>query len=73
MTPQTDPAPKPAHRSLTLVGALAMAIAFVGERLGVQTSAGETAAVAQALLDLIFSLGLLGVGVGRARAKAPLA
>lgn len=64
--------PKPAHRSLTLASTLAMALAFAVERAGLTPAPGALDAIAQALIDLVFSLGLLGVGVGRARASQPL-
>jgi len=65
-------APKPAHRSLTLAGVLAMAIAFAAERMGLSPGAASVDALAQAVIDLVFSLGLLGAGLGRARARQPL-
>lgn len=64
---------KPAHRSLTLAGMLAMALAFVAERAGLVAAPGAFDALAQALIDLVFSMGLLGAGIGRARARQPLA
>lgn len=67
-----QPDPKPLHRSLTIASALAMAIAFVAERIGLPAPPGAVEALVQALIDLMFALGLVGVGVGRARARQPL-
>ena len=66
------PAARPALRSLTLQGAAAMAIAFAAGRLGLDLGHELTTALAARLLDLVFTLGVLAVGVGRARAKGPL-
>lgn len=63
---------KPIHQSLTIAGALAMAAAFATESLGISAPPGAIEGVVQALIDLVFYLGLLGVGIGRARAGAPL-
>ncbi|MBY0448792.1 MAG: hypothetical protein K2P95_08885 [Hyphomonadaceae bacterium] len=68
-----DPtAAKPAYRSLTIASALAMLFAYCAERLNIPLSPGVAEQAAQLAIDLIFSLGALGVGVGRARAKGPL-
>lgn len=64
--------PKPIHQSLTIAGALAMAAAFATEQLGISVPAGAIEGLVQSLIDLVFYLGLLGVGIGRARAVAPL-
>lgn len=68
----TDPVPKPALQSLTLRGAVAMAIAFGVSRLGVELPDGAAQAIAEAATQLVFYLGLIPVGVGRARARGPL-
>ncbi len=70
MTPSSSP--KPIHHSLTITSALAMAVAFAVDRLGVAVPPGAIEGLVQSVTDLIFYLGLLGVGVGRARATAPL-
>jgi hypothetical protein len=62
---------KPASRSLTLRGAAAMALAYALSRLGLDVDGGAQPAI-EALLDLVFALGAMGVGVGRARAAGPL-
>ncbi len=64
--------PKPVHQSLTIAGALAMAAAFASDRLGITAPPGAIEGLVQSLIDLVFYLGLLGVGIGRARASAPL-
>jgi len=69
----TDHSPqRPALQSLTLRGALAMALAFGLARLGVDLPDGAPQAIAAALVDLVFYAGLIAVGVGRARARGPL-
>lgn len=58
--------------SLTLRGALAMALAFVASRLGIAIPDEQAQMFAEAVIQIIFYGGLLAVGVGRARAKGPL-
>lgn len=58
--------------SLTLRGALAMALAFVASRLGIAIADDQAQMFAEAVIQIIFYGGLLAVGVGRARAKGPL-
>ena len=69
----TDLLPRTATQSLTLRGAVSMAIAFGVSRLGVELPPGAPQAIAEAATQLIFYLGLIAVGVGRARARGPLA
>lgn len=64
--------PKTLAQSLTLRGALAMALAFVAGRLGVSIPDDQAQLFAEAVIQIIFYGGLLAVGVGRARAKGPL-
>ena len=59
--------------SLTLRGALAMALAFVAGRLGYSIPEEQAQSFADAIVQVVFYGGLLAVGVGRARAKGPLA
>jgi len=66
------PTQKPAMRSLTLQSAAAIAIAFAAERLGVTLPAGAAQHIASAFFDLVVTLGLIGVAVGRARTTAPI-
>lgn len=63
---------KPAIRSLTLQSAAAIAIAVAAERLGVVLPEGAAQELANALIDLIVTLGLIGVAVGRSRASASI-
>jgi hypothetical protein len=63
---------KPAIRSLTLQSAAAIAIAAAAERLGVVLPEGAAQELARAIIDLVVTLGLLGVAVGRTRATAPI-
>jgi len=72
MTENITPETRPALRSLTLRGALAMAIGYGLTRLGLDLPAGAPQAIAEALADLAFYAGLIAVGVGRARARQPL-
>lgn len=64
--------PKPFHRSLTMRAAAAMALAYVAAKAGQIVPFENAEAVVNAAADLIFALGAIGVGVGRARARAPL-
>jgi len=64
---------KPALQSLTLRSAAAIAIAAAADRLGVVLPEGAAQEVAGALLDLVVTLGLIGVAIGRTRARAPVA
>lgn len=64
---------KPALQSLTLRSAAAIAIAAAADRLGVVLPEGAAQAVAGALIDLVVTLGLIGVAIGRTRARAPVA
>jgi hypothetical protein len=67
----TDPL-KTLAESLTVRGALAMALAFVANRLGITIPDAQAQLFADAITQIIFYGGLLAVGVGRARAKGPL-
>jgi hypothetical protein len=68
----TTPTEKTAIQSLTLRSAAAIAIAAAAERLGVILPEGAAQEAAGALIDLIVTLGLIGVAVGRARARTPI-
>lgn len=72
MTTPTSPLDKPALQSLTLRSAAAIAIAAAASRLGVELPPGAAQELAGACVDLIITLGLIGVAVGRARARAPI-
>ncbi len=64
--------PKPAACSLTLKSAAALAVAVAASRLGVTLPEGLAHDIASAAIDLLASLGLMGVAIGRARARGPL-
>jgi hypothetical protein len=77
----TDPAPQPstatpdqraAIQSLTLRSAAAIAIAAGATRLSIDLPAGAAQDIAGAMIDLITTLGLVGVAVGRTRARGPI-
>jgi hypothetical protein len=52
---------------------VAIAIAAAAGQLGVVLPEGGAQELASALVDLIVTLGLIGVAVGRARARSPIA
>lgn len=66
------PVSKSPWRSLTLQGAAAMALAYVAGRAGIVLPDGLVTPIADALVDLVFTLGVMAVSLGRARARAPL-
>lgn len=66
------PIQKPAIQSLTLQSAAAIAIAAAANQLGVVLPEGAAQELAAAFIDLVVTLGLIGVAVGRARARTPL-
>lgn len=77
----TDPTPqiptasseqRTAVQSLTLRSAAAVAVAAVATRLSIDLPAGAAQDIAGALIDLITTLGLVGVAVGRTRARGPI-
>lgn len=73
MSTSAPPLPdKPAVQSLTLRSAAAIAIAVAASRLGVELPEGAAQDLAAALIDLVITLGLIGVAVGRTRARAPI-
>lgn len=61
-----------ALQSLTLRSAAAIAIAAAASRLGVELPEGAAQELAAAAFDLIITLGLIGVAIGRARARGPI-
>jgi hypothetical protein len=63
---------KPFHRSLTMRAAAAMALAYVASKAGQAVPFEAAEQIVNAASDLLFALGAIGVGVGRARARAPL-
>jgi hypothetical protein len=68
----TSPLEKAAIHSLTLRSAAAIAIAAAASRLGVVLPEGAAQEMATAFVDLIITLGLIGVAIGRTRARAPI-
>ena len=68
----TPPLEKTAVQSLTLRSAAAIAIAAAAGRLGVELPEGAAQDLAGAAIDLIVTLGLIGVAIGRTRARAPI-
>jgi hypothetical protein len=72
-TPSVTPIiERAALQSLTLRSAAAIAIAAAAGRLGLILPAGAAQELAGALIDLIVTLGLIGVAVGRSRARGPI-
>ena len=67
-----EPYEKAAIESLTLRSAAALAIAAAAQRLGLALPEGFAQDLAGALIDLAVMLSLIGVAVGRARARGPL-
>lgn len=70
--PIATPLQKSAVQSLTLRSAAAIAIAAAAQRLGVVLPDGAAHEAASAFIDLVVTLGLIGVAVGRARARTPI-
>jgi hypothetical protein len=68
----TVPIEKSAIQSLTLRSAAAIAIAAAADRLGVILPDGAAQELAGAFIDLIVTFGLIGVAVGRTRARTPI-
>jgi len=70
--PPSEPEPpseKAAIQSLTLRSAAVIAIAVAANRMGVVLPDGAAQEIAGSLIDLVVTLGLIGVAVGRARAR----
>jgi hypothetical protein len=63
---------KSPFQSLTLRSAIVIAIAAAAHRLGIALPEGALQELAGALADLLLGLGLIGVGVGRSRARGPI-
>ena len=63
---------KAAIQSLTLRSAAIIAIAAAADRLGVTLPEGAAQEIANALIDLVVTLGLIGVAIGRTRARTPI-
>jgi hypothetical protein len=63
---------KPALASLTLRSAAAIAIAVAAGRFAIDLPPGAAQQLAGALIDLVATLGLIGVAIGRTRARGPI-
>lgn len=63
---------KAAMQSMTLKSAAAIAIAAVASHFSFALPEGGAQQIAGAFIDLITTLGLIGVAVGRARARGPI-
>jgi hypothetical protein len=68
----TTPTEKSAIQSLTLRSAAAIAVAAAADRLGLALPEGAAQDIAGALIDLVVTLALIGVAVGRTRARTPI-
>jgi hypothetical protein len=68
----TSPIERGAIHSLTLRSAAAIAIAAAANQLGIALPEGAAQELAGAAIDLIITLGLVGVAIGRTRARGPL-
>lgn len=68
----TTPIEKSAIQSLTLRSAAVIAIAAAADRLGVVLPDGAAQELASAFIDLLVTLGLIGVAIGRSRARTPI-
>jgi hypothetical protein len=68
----TTPIERSAVQSLTLRSAAAIAIAAAADRLGVTLPEGAAQELAGAFIDLVVTLGLIGIAVGRSRARGPI-
>ena len=66
------PLSKAAIQSLTLRSAALIAIAAAADRMGIVLPDGAAQELASALIDLVVTLGLIGVAVGRTRASTPI-
>ena len=63
---------KAAIQSLTLRSAALIAVAAAADRLGIVLPEGAAQEIANALIDLVVTLGLIGVAIGRTRARTPI-
>ena len=66
------PLSKAAIQSLTLRSAALIAIAAAANRMGIVLPDGAAQEIANSLIDLVVTLGLIGVAVGRTRASTPI-
>ena len=66
------PLSKAAIQSLTLRSAALIAIAAAADRMGIVLLAAAAQELAKSLIDLVVTLGLIGVAIGRTRARTPI-
>jgi hypothetical protein len=66
------PLSKAAIQSLTLRSAGIIAIAAAANRLGIILPEGAAQEIANSLIDLVVTLGLIGVAIGRTRTRTPI-
>jgi stage V sporulation protein SpoVS len=66
------PLSKAAIQSLTLRSAALIAIAAAADRMGIVLLAVAAQELANSLIDLVVTLGLIGVAIGRTRARTPI-
>ncbi|MCC6789277.1 MAG: hypothetical protein IT547_15705 [Hyphomonadaceae bacterium] len=66
------PLSKAAIQSLTLRSAALIAIAAAADRMGIVLPDGAAQELANSLIDLVVTLGLIGVAIGRTRARTPI-
>lgn len=72
MSDTTPPLAKAAIQSLTLRSAAVIAIAAAANRMGIVLPDGAAQEIANSLIDLVVTLGLIGVAIGRTRANTPI-
>lgn len=72
MSETTTPLAKAAIQSLTLRSAAVIAIAAAANRMGIVLPDGAAQEIANSLIDLVVTLGLIGVAIGRTRANTPI-
>jgi hypothetical protein len=72
MTIPAPPLEKVAIQSLTLRSAAVIAIAAAADRLGIVLPESAAQEIAGSLIDLVVTLGLIGVAIGRTRARTPI-
>ncbi|MEQ1491770.1 MAG: hypothetical protein ABL932_14600 [Terricaulis sp.] len=66
------PISKAAIQSLTLRSAALIAIAAAANRMGIVLPEGAAQELASSMIDLVVTLGLIGVAIGRTRANTPI-
>ncbi|MBK8545083.1 MAG: hypothetical protein IPL62_17000 [Caulobacteraceae bacterium] len=72
MSDTTTPLAKAPIQSLTLRSAAVIAIAAAANRMGIVLPDGAAQEIANSLIDLVVTLGLIGVAIGRTRANTPI-